>query len=318
MVAAQYLVSWLRFLRRCISSRISFRSITQLLSYLSSIRLRLFSLRLASSESSNHTTKSTETLHPENDPIFCPSLAPSNRPDEGDGTMDIPYPNPPGHLLPRAPRPMGRHPRSLPILTESSVSVTSTNHLDTTNGKTILRSSSAAPNGSQHASGSIMLYPLGQHSRNPNQNTPPPQKVDGYRSPGTSLRPVASRASSQHNPSPRLSCTTLSGIQSRSSFNSCTSATGRSTYRRHDGQTPRTLSNLRSASTPDLPNLYDIDQTSSCPHYPAGYTAPPSVGDPHHPGEPVYLLEGPRFCPMSTRGVRRYDREIGTIMQAAV
>ncbi|KAH7913125.1 hypothetical protein BJ138DRAFT_679527 [Hygrophoropsis aurantiaca] len=315
MVATQYLASLLRLLLRCIPSCVSFGSITKLLSYLSSLRRTLFSL--TSTSSLDHTAKSAETCHVGNNSTqtipkapkvsnrttVCPSLAPSISTHEGDeasSPSDIPYPDPSNQLLPHAPQPMARHPHFTPILTESTI-LNSTNHLDA-NGKSILRPSSAASNDSQHASGSGMLHPLSsvqERPRSPNRNTPPPQKVDGYWSPGTSLRPVASRASSHQTAFPPLS-----GMQSRSSLNS--RASGRSTYRRHDGQTPRPLSNLRSSSTPTLANPYDADQSSS--PYPAGYTAPPSVGDPHHPGDPVYLSDGPRFSPMSTHGVRRYDR----------
>ncbi|KAH7913126.1 hypothetical protein BJ138DRAFT_679834 [Hygrophoropsis aurantiaca] len=237
---------------------------------------------------------STQTMS--NRAMVCPSLAPSIRTHEGgeaSSPSDIPYPDPSNQLLPHAPQPMARHPHFTPILTESTI-LNSTNHLDAT-GKFILRPSSAAPNDSQ------LLHPLDQRPRSPNRNTPPPQQVGGYWSPGTSLRPIASRASSYQT---RAAFSSFSGMQSRSSLNS--RASGRSTYRRHDGQTPRPLSNLRSSSTPTLANSYNVDQSN--PPYPAGYTAPPSASDPHHPGDPVDLLEDLRFAPMSTHGVRRYDR----------
>ncbi|KAH7928636.1 hypothetical protein BV22DRAFT_1044561 [Leucogyrophana mollusca] len=339
MLAAQYLVLVLRLVRSYLSSCASSRPIARLLLLLSSLRQRLFRRKptprhsLTTVSEDLHLGRMANSAlpgagHALRGIVVCPSLVPPDqgRPHGADppSPSDVPYHDigSSTHLTPHSPRPMRKLTHiDIPAATGSQTSLAS-NHLDAEGTASIHRPSSAASNDTRTTTGVAWLNAtpeeqgLRQRPRSPVlANVLPAQDAEGYWPTGSPLRPSTSRTSSRRNlavPTPSVRFDNdLSRPQSPASFNSRTSlnsrASGRSTYRRHDGPSPRPLSNLRPASTPTLGHESHIG-SSTLRASPAHLVAPPSNDHPDQPGDPVIVTIGPRMWPMSTIGVNRYDR----------
>ncbi|KAF9223223.1 hypothetical protein BS17DRAFT_781512 [Gyrodon lividus] len=109
-----------------------------------------------------------------------------------------------------------------------------------------------------------------------------------------SKTPVSIRSISQNSESHRSS----------RSHNSAVS-TGRASYRRHHGPPARARS-----PTPNITQDRSIQGTghSTALAPPGRLVAMPNVDDPSQPGEPIVHYDRPRFAPMSTLGVSRYNK----------
>ena len=250
-----------------------------------------------------------------NNDVVCAMTVPSIEPsDEAQdygrpSPVDSPYTNarsPSGHLIPYSPAPARRYSRELiswlagdqnPIHEEprevhedaSQVAVDSALPASSTTNATHYN---------DHPPGSgILLHhpsqppgPLHHHVIGFATDTGPP---DAKSSPHTAHRHID--ATSHRSKTP------LSMNSSQRSFNSGTSI-GRASYRVHHGPTARARTPALNQDTPA--SLLGTAEPSGTAAFSTS-VALPSADDPTRPGKPVGA--GPRFFPMSTKGLFRYE-----------
>ena len=233
--------------------------------------------------------------------MTVPSIEPSDEAqDHGrPSPVDLPYINaraPSGHLIPYSPVPARRYSHDLiPWLAGSQDSIHEEPREDHEDASQVAVDS-ALPASSTTNDTHYNDHPPGSGILLHHPSQPPGllHHVIGFATEtGTPDAKSSPHTAHRHiDATSHRSKTPLSMNSSRKSFNSGTSI-GRASYRVHHGPTARARTPLLGTAEPSGTTAF-----STC-------VALPSADDPTRPGKPVGA--GPRFFPMSTKGLFRYE-----------
>jgi hypothetical protein len=275
-----YLVRLLRYVLKFLTSISSTHRPAALLAFLAFLRRRLFHQNTNTGiPVPDH--RQAQCIHPsttrdDSEKAICAMTAPSHKSPEPQygrpSPVDAPYEmSSSGHLIPCSPAPSRQYTREhIPWISGSQTSL------------------HAEPNA------------IDPESPHPVIHTP-----DGgatCESP-RSKTPLSIRSTSQKSTSHR----------SIRSHNSAVSI-GRASYRQHHGPPPRGRTPTPSIGQgrPVLVTGSSVTLGRAAPDSssatPGRLVAPPNADDPNRPGEPTVNYNKPRFAPMSTHGVLRYQR----------
>jgi hypothetical protein len=326
----QYLVRFLRDILRFLTSISTHRPTSLLLAFLAFLRRQLFR-RNTSTARPAQLHRQVQCIHPsttqdDSEKAICAMTAPSHKSAEpqygGRSPVDAPYDmSSSGHLIPYSPAPSRRYTQehiswisgSQASLHEepSSIDPESTHPYMHSIVRSISPGDKQSPNHPNQ----------GARTPSPLQSTPafPPSLPEpSLIVPYTRTPSTLGVTGSMGEPVWNLAVITdvNHGYQksvSRRSMRSHNSvpSIGRASYREHLGPPPRgrtpnpsTGSVLITGSSVTLGN----GAPDSASATPGRLIALPNADDPDQPGELTVDYKGPRFAPMSTHGVLRYQR----------